>query len=137
MNNDCVFCYGHADTTINHGKTDCCSKCKEEVRKENEKASEVTFETMMKLVDDMKKDPIATQIRVDPRAFQILKAFGQEILERNNQVLQPPPNRDVNVYNVGLPVYVDKMLKVGQWQAVDRNGKVLEEGNLLPKYLTV
>ena len=33
---ECIFCDGPADTTINNGKTDCCRKCKEEIRQEND-----------------------------------------------------------------------------------------------------
>ena len=124
---ECIFCDGRADTTINNGKTDCCKKCKEAMRKESEKANEVNFESMAKLVSEMKAEPFATEIRVDPKAHRILKEFANAF-SGDAQTPKVP----INVYNGGMPVYVYKNLNRGQWQAVDRHGKVLQEGNFIP-----
>lgn len=132
---ECIFCDGPADTTINNGKTDCCRKCKEQMRRENEEASEVSFENMAKLVEEMQDVPVASKIMLDPKALHLLKEFAGEVAARNSQVAPfAPPPEAISIYG-GMPVYVDKTLKPGQWQAVDRHGNVLEEGNLLPGHL--
>jgi len=125
---ECVFCDGHAETTINNGKTDCCRKCKEDLRRENEEANEPTFEKMAKLMHEVKREPVMSRLVMSPKAMRLLKEFSKSIGN------VPAPSPAINIYT-GTPVYVDKTLKPGQWKAVDSNGNVLDEGNILPKRL--
>lgn len=105
------------------------------MRRENKEANEINFENMAKLVDEMKGVPITSRIKLDPKAMHLLKEFAGEVQARNSQVAPfAPPPEAINIYS-GIPVYVDKTLKPGQWQVVDRQGNVLEEGNMLPRHL--
>ncbi len=93
----------------------------------------VTFEEMRKLVLEMTREPFLKEIRCDRWAWAKIRYHLDEEYWANQKhfALSSPEPTAVNVYASGTPVVIDDTFKLGQWQAIDTKGNVMQEGNLL------
>src|SRR5947209_17080182 len=93
----------------------------------------ITFEEMRQLVLEMTRGPTIKEIRCDRWAWAKIRHHLDLEYWTNQQSfgLSKPDGCAVNVYSPGTPVVIDDTFAIGQWQAIDTEGDVMEEGNLL------
>lgn len=94
----------------------------------------VTFESLAALIREWNKKPVLKEIRCDWYAYWKLWRFMAELREENNKAAGWPDPPPVNIYS-GVPLRIHEDCKPGQWKAIDTQGNVMAEGNLLPDEL--
>jgi len=93
----------------------------------------ISFDDMRKLVLEMTKEPMLKEIRCDHWArAKIRWHLDAEYWENQKRygISTPQP---LNVYfRCGaVPVVIDDTLMIGEWKAIDTEGNVIDQGNLL------
>jgi hypothetical protein len=93
----------------------------------------ITFEEMRQFVLEMTRGPTLKEIRCD--SWACAKVRHQLDAEQwANQAwfgMRRPVKATVNLYHAGTPVLIDDTFALGQWRAMDTEGDVMENGNLL------
>jgi hypothetical protein len=89
---------------------------------------------MRQLVLAMTNSPTLKEIRNDRWAWARIRQHLEDECEANQRQFEfgPPAELAGHVYSsAGTPVVIDDTFAIGQWRAIDTEGNVMQEGNLL------
>src|SRR4051812_12455143 len=98
---------------------------------------EITSEDMRKLVLEMTREPFLKDVRCDRWAWARIRAHldAEYWVNQKRFGLSKPDRAAVDIYATGTPVFIDDTFEIGQWKAIDTDGNVMAEGNLLLPHL--